>query len=211
MKKLTKIMLSLAAASVMTAAMAVTAMAVDTITGTYDNTTGQVTMNGVVGSGKSQTILVLDSNEEIAYINQIDNNGQFSTFMLASGLESPTPVTYNIKIGGSNKELQTGTLTISGSPATVTIVIGDVSGDGKVNTADLTQLGRKVKGKTTNVGQTGNEKSKVDGTSVIIGDVSGDAKVNTADLTQLGRKVKGKTTNIGQTGNEVEVLDESAE
>jgi hypothetical protein len=131
---------------------------------------------------------------------------------LEAGLESPTPVTYNIKIGGTDKSLQTGTLTISGSPATVTIVIGDVSGDGKVNSTDLTQLGRKVKGKTTNVGKVGDVKTKPnDGGTVTVGDTNLDSKVNSTDLTQLGRKVKGKTTNVGNVGVEVEVLDESAE
>ena len=62
MKKFSKVMLSVAAAFAMTAAMAVTAMAEDTITGTYDNESGLVTMEGVIGSGKSQTILVLDNN-----------------------------------------------------------------------------------------------------------------------------------------------------
>ena len=90
MKKLSKIMLSVAAATVVTAAMAVTAMAADTITGTYDNDTGVVTMEGVVGSGASQTLLVFKNaaeeitSNDIAYINQIDNSGTFSTFILAA-------------------------------------------------------------------------------------------------------------------------------
>jgi len=230
MKKLSKIMLSVAAASVVTAAMAVTAMADDTITGTYNNDTGEVTMNGVIGSGASQTLLVLknvaedesssDIANDIAYINQIDNNGTFSTFVLDAGLK-PTKagesVTYNIKIGGTDGKVQTGTLTIAGdAPATVTIVIGNVSGDetGTINVLDLTQLGRKVKGFTTNIGQSGQVKTKAEGGTITIGNVSNDdaGTINVLDLTQLGRKVKGFTTNIGQSGQTVEVLkDESAQ
>jgi hypothetical protein len=211
MKKLTKIMLSLAAAATVTAAMAVTAMAVDTITGTYDNTTGQVTMDGVIGSGKSQTILVLDSNEDIAYINQIDNNGQFSTFMLAAGLQSTTPVTYNIKIGGTDKSLQTGTLTIAAdAPATVTIIIGDADGNGKINMTDVNRIGRYVTKKTTGTGLTGQEKTKTDGTKYIIGDADGNSKINMTDVNRVGRYVTKKTTGTGNTGQEVVVLDESS-
>ena len=169
MKKLTKIMLSVAAASAVAIAMGVTAMAEDTITGTYDNDTGVVTMNNVIGSGASQTIIVYDSAAEtitstdIAYINQIDNqtgpDGHFSTFTLAAGLK-PTgteqAVTYKIKIGGTDKSVQTGTLTIAGdAPATVTIVIGDVTSDGKINMADVTQVGRIAKGKARTMGNAG--------------------------------------------------------
>ena len=229
MKKLSKIILSVAAATVVTAAMAVTAMAEDTINGTYDNETGVVTMEGVIGSGASQTLLVFKNaaeeitSNDIAYINQIDNitsdSQNFSTFTLAAGLK-PTAasesVTYNIKVGGTDGTVQTGTLTIAGdAPATVTIVIGNVSGDaaGTINVLDLTQLGRKVKGFTTNIGQAGQVRTKADGSTITIGNVSGDAAgtINVLDLTQLGRKVKGFTTNIGQAGQTADVIDESAE
>ena len=150
MKKLSKIILSAAAASIVTAAMAVTAMAADSITGTYDNETGVVTMEDVIGSGASQTLLVLNNDAEdinsasIAYINQIDNSGTFSTFTLAAGLK-PTAasesVTYYIKVGGTNGTVQTGTLTIAGdAPATVKIVLGDVNKDNKPNIQDITAI-----------------------------------------------------------------------
>jgi hypothetical protein len=210
MKKISKIMLSIAAATVVTAAMAATAMAEETITGTYDNETGVVTMDGVIGSGKSQTLLVLNNvaedvqSEDIAYINQIDNNGTFSTFTLASGLISSAPSTYYIKVGGTDGSLQEGTLTIAAN--TVTIVIGDATGDGKVNATDIQRIGRKVAGKTTGTGNTGQIKTKPDGTTVVIGDATGDAKVNATDIQRIGRKVAGKTTGTGNTGQEVEVL-----
>ena len=161
MKKLSKIMLSIAAATVMTAAMAVTAMAEETITGTYDNDTGVVTMDGVIGSGKSQTLLVLNNvaenvqSDDIAYINQIDNNGTFSTFTLAAGLVSSAPSTYYIKVGGTDGTLQEGTLTISAN--TVTIIIGDADSNGKVNATDITRIGRYLTKKATGTGNTGQE------------------------------------------------------
>jgi hypothetical protein len=158
MRKLSKVMLSVAAVFAMTAAISVAAMAEDTITGSYDNATGLVTMDGVISSGKSQTILVLggDEGEDIAYINQIDNNGTFSTFYLNAGLQSSEPVTYNIKIGGTDKSLQTGTLTIVQN--TVTIVLGDVTQDNKANVNDINAIGKYIANRNkpgTGTGQTG--------------------------------------------------------
>ena len=222
MKKLSKIILSVAAATVVTAAMAVTAMAADTITGTYDNETGVVTMEGVIGSGKSQTLLVFKNaaeeitSNDIAYINQIDNSGTFSTFMLAAGLKSAAAsesVTYYIKIGGTDGSVQTGTLTIAGdAPATVTIKIGDVTGDKKINMLDLAQVGRVAKGKARTMGNAGDIKTKPDGSTVVIGDVTNDKKINMLDLAQVGRVAKGKARTMGNVGDEIEVLaDTSAE
>ena len=224
MKKLTKIMLSVAAATVMTAAMAVTAMAADTFTGTYDNDTGVVTMDNVIGSGASQTILVYNSaaetitNADIAYINQIDNqtgpDGHFSTFTLAPGLKPNVPntsVTYNIKIGGSDRSVQTGTLTIaSDAPATVTIIIGDVDGNNVVNGTDVARIGRYLTKKATNTGSTGQIKTKPDGNTVIIGDADGKNVVNGTDVARIGRYLTKKATNTGSTGQEVEVIDEAS-
>ena len=220
MKKLSKIMLSVAAASVVTAAMAVTAMAADTITGTYDNDTGVVTMDGVISSGASQTLLVLnnvtevESSSDIAYINQIDNNGTFSTFTLAAGLKPATAsesVTYNIKVGGTDGTVQTGTLTIAGdAPATVTIVIGDASGDGKVNATDISRIGRYLLKKPTGTGSSGQVKKTPEGADVVIGDASGDGKLNATDISRIGRYLLKKTTGTGNTGQSIEVIDEAS-
>jgi hypothetical protein len=130
---------------------------------------------------------------------------------LEAGLESPTPVTYNIKIGGTDKSLQTGTLTISGSPATVTIVIGDVDGNNAVNMTDIARIGRFLTNKTTNTGSTGQIKNKPDGSTVTIGDVDANNAVNMTDIARIGRFLTNKTTNTGNTGQEVDVLAESAE
>ena len=221
MKKLSKIILSVAAATVVTAAMAVTAMAEDTITGTYDNDTGVVEMEGVVGSGKSQTLLVLNNNvaegEEpgIAYINQIDNSGTFSKFTLAAGLKPATAgesVTYNIKVGGTNGTVQTGTLTIEAATPTVTtvkIVIGDVTGDKDITMQDITFIGRYLDGKGRNSGSAGQTKTKLDASTVIIGDVTGDDDITMQDITFIGRYLDGKGRNSGSTGQEVDVIDDA--
>jgi hypothetical protein len=226
MKKLSKIMLSVAAASVVTAAMAVTAMAADTITGTYNNDTGVVTMEGVIGSGASQTLLVLnnvtevENSSDIAYINQIDNNGTFSTFTLAAGLKPDTAsksVTFNIKVGGTDGTVQTGTLKIAGdAPATVTIVIGDVNGDNKPNVQDMTAIRRYIANRNkpgTGTEQTGVKKTKSEGGEIILGDVNSDNKPNVQDMTAIRRYIANRNkpgTGTEQTGTQVEVIDDTS-
>jgi len=225
MKKLSKIMLSVAAASVVTAAMAVTAMAADTITGTYDNKTGIVTMDGVIGSGASQTLLVLNNVEEfenasdIAYINQIDNSGTFSTFTLAAGLRSDTPSTFNIKVGGTYGTVQTGTLTIEAATpevTTVKIVIGDADGNGKINATDVNRIGRYIRDNNVSSKATGNTgfiKIKADDNSeVVIGDADGNGKINATDVNRVGRYIRDNNVSskaTGNTGFEVVVIDDT--
>ena len=226
MKKLSKIILSVAAATVVTAAMAVTAMAADTITGTYDNETGVVTMEGVIGSGASQTLLVFKNaaeeitSNDIAYINQIDNSGTFSKFTLAAGLKpakAGESVTYNIKVGGTDGTVQTGTLTIAGdAPATVTIIIGDANSDKAINMTDVNRIVRyirddQVSSKAT--GDTGKIKTKPDGNEIIVGDANSDKAINMTDVNRIVRyirddQVSSKAT--GDTGLIVDVLDDTS-
>lgn len=217
MKKLTKIMLSLAAASALTAAMAVTAMAENhVVTGSYNNETGLVTLNDVLGSGKSQTILVLDSNEDIAYINQIDNNSTFPSFMLEAGLKAKAPVTYNIKIGGSDKSLQTGTLTIEADAKTVTIKFGDIDQDRrhKINSDDTSVLMQFIAGMGYEyVGEDYTVVSGWDGVeSFKFGDINQDRrhKINSDDTAALMQFIAGiENGDNVNVGKEVVVLDKN--
>ena len=225
MKKLSKIVLSAAAASIVTAAMAVTAMAADSITGTYDNETGVVTMEGVIGSGASQTLLVLNNDAEdinsasIAYINQIDNSGTFSTFMLAAGLKpaaASESVTYNIKVGGTDGSVQTGTLTIDGdAPATVTIKIGDVDDTKSVTAMDITRIRGYLNGVTNQnmIKNTNQTRTKADGETIVIGDVDGTNTVTAMDITRIQGFLNGITNQnmIKNTNQEVEVIVDKAD
>ena len=227
MKKLSKIMLSVVAASVVTAAMAVTAMAADTITGEYNDESGLVTMHSVVGSGDSQTLLVLNNVAEfgnasdIAYINQIDNNGTFSTFMLAPGLRSDTPKTYYIKIGGTDGSVQTGTLTIeatSPTVTTVTIKFGNIDMDarGRINGNDTRALMQAVAGisntNNANVNKVYKVVSGLDGVeSFKLGNIDMDARgrINGNDTRALMQAVAGMSNaNNANVGKSVEVVDE---
>ena len=232
MKKLSKIMLSVAAASVVTAAMAVTAMAADTITGTYDNETGVVTMEGVIGSGASQTLLVLNNDAEdinsasIAYINQIDNSGTFSTFTLAAGLKPATAsesVTYYIKVGGTDGTVQTGTLTIEATTPTVTTItikFGNIDLDAKsrINLSDVIALQQYVakinNTSNANVNTTYTVVSGLDEVETFkLGNIDLDAKsrINLSDVIALQQYVaKISNTSNANVGKSVEVVDDSA-
>ena len=164
MKKFTKFMLSVAAVTAVSATMAVAAMAADTVTGTYDPTTGNVALDGVVSSGDQQTLLVLTEDAETvteAIIAQIDQDASISSFVLPASL---TEGTYYIRIGGTDGTIQKGTLTISsgGGVETVKLIIGDTSGDGVLDSTDVGHLQRYSVGYTNRIGSAGQEVEVID-------------------------------------------------
>lgn len=191
--------MSVAAVSAVTAAMAVSAMAADTITGTYDKETGKVTIENVTSTGTSQTLLVLKNDaatvaaEDIAQIDQRDDNASFTEFVLPAGIETGT---YYIRVGGDGN-IQTGTLTISNGQGgddkkTIEIVIGDVDGSEDVDGDDVTALARAVVGLTGAAYDNetvGTEYTAVDSSKVVIGDVDGSEDVDGDDVTALARAV----------------------
>lgn len=139
MKNFTKFMLSAAAITAVSAAMAVSAMAA--VGGSYDAATGKVTLTGVESSGDQQTLLVLTEDAATVtegIIAQIDQDTAISEFVLPSGIESGT---YYVRIGGTNGTIQTYTLTIGsggggGESGQVTVLVGDIDGDGDVTSSD---------------------------------------------------------------------------
>ena len=162
MKKFTKLMLSVAAITAVSSAMAISAMAVDTITGNYDSDTGVVTLEGAPDFTGDKTLLVLTEDTTVtaenagAIIAQIDQDAEITTFQLATGIESGT---YYIRMGGDGS-VYTGTLTIGstqpgdepgdepgGDVQTVTIMIGDIDKNSRVTIADVTALARAQVGK----------------------------------------------------------------
>jgi len=150
MKKFTKIMLSVAAVTAVSTAMAISAMADDTVTGTYASETGVVTLDGVVSSGDQQTLLVLTEDAATvteSIIAQIDQDASISQFVLPANLESGT---YYIRIGGTDGTIQTGTLTIgSQGGSTHEVLIGDVDQNGRVTSGDASLVLTLVAGKNT--------------------------------------------------------------
>ncbi|MCH5213215.1 MAG: dockerin type I repeat-containing protein [Oscillospiraceae bacterium] len=161
MKRFSKFMLSVAAVSAVTAAMAVSAMAAD-VTATYDTEVDDGTVNITVvdGTGASQTLLVLNNDAtavveaDIEQIGQKDDGASFTEFKLPAGiyadLAEGQSKTYYIRIGGSNGSMQKGTLTISkgGEIPTVKLLIGDVNGDTDVDPDDAVEILRYSVGAT---------------------------------------------------------------
>ena len=212
MKKFTKLMLAAAAVAAVSTAMAVSAMADDTVTGTYDATTGVVTLEGVVSSGDQQTLLVLTEDTDVTEENtniiaQIDQAGMIESFKLPQGLGTGT---YYIRMGGTNGTIQTGTLTISGGGGdveTVTIIIGDANLDGSVTALDVGNVLRYSNKYTTRIGHAGEVKVKAsDNSNVIIGDANLDGSVTALDVGNVLRYSNKYTTRIGHAGETVEVI-----
>jgi len=200
-------MLSVAAVTAVSTAMAISAMAADTVTGEYAADTGVVTLNGVVGSGDQQTLLVLTEDAPTVtegIIAQIDQDASISQFVLPANL---TEGTYYIRIGGTDGTIQTGTLTIGGGDVeTVTIIVGDVDAGGDIGGRDGVFLARYLADFTTNIGDAGVEKETPGGAKIIVGDVDAGGDIGGRDGVFLARYLADFTTNIGDAGKTVEVL-----
>ena len=211
MKKFTKIMLSVAAVTAVSTAMAISAMAADTVRGTYDSATGIVTLDGVVSSGEQQTLLVLTEDAATVtegIIAQVNQDASISQFVLSANIESGT---YYIRIGGTDGTIQTGTLTIGGQGGgdveTVTMTIGDVNGDNEVASLDALFIARYNATYTTNIGNVGATYTKADNSgNYVVGDVNGDSEVASLDALFIARYNATYTTNIGSIGQTVKVV-----
>lgn len=148
MKRFSKLILSVAAVSAVSAAMVVSASAA--MTATYEN--GVVTLADVTGTGASQTLLVLDevnlttvAESNIKQIDQKDDSTSFTTVTVGELADG----TYEVRIGGSTGEIQTATFTVGEDipPAnTTTLIIGDIDETGDVDSDDATAIARGVAG-----------------------------------------------------------------
>ena len=210
MKKLSKLIISVGAIAVASVSMALSAMAADTLTGTYDVESGVVTLTGVVSSGDQQTLLVLTEDASIVtadVIAQVDQAASITTFVLDSGITSGT---YYIRMGGTDGTIQTGILTISGGGdvETVTIIVGDANLDGEVAANDVGYVLRYANAETTRIGNCGVEKTKADDNeTVIVGDANLDGEVAANDVGYVLRYANAETTRIGNCGTQIEVLE----
>ena len=159
MKKLTKTILSVAAVSALTAAMAVSASA---MTARYeagvDGGVSKVILEDVQSTGNSQTILILNENAEVISetnandvveaIDQKDGGGVFTEVPVNPLSEG---VTYYVRIGGT--ELVDGTIQQTTFKAGEdedtpnTRLLGDVDGNGDINVNDVPPIVNHVLGK----------------------------------------------------------------
>lgn len=218
MKKLSKTLLAISAVSAVSMAMAASAMAAPTAT--YDAENATVKLSGVADRGVSQTLIVVPENTEtvtgdnIYQIDQIDGtedaHGSFEGAVLKFDAEKLVDGTYEVRIGGSDGQMETATFTVGEvEPGETTITVGDVDDSDKINSLDVAYVARYVGEATENVGNVGQTMnlSGEEGT-VIIGDVDTSGAVNSLDVTFVARYVGEATENVGQVGQTVTVVSE---
>ena len=133
---------------------------------------GNTTLTGTItsyGTGTTPvTVTLLDGTTEIDKVTITDG-----TYTFASVLSG----TYTLQVGKENHVTRTYDITVSDEPMTQDVkicLVGDVTGDGKVNTRDLNRVYAHVNGTNPLAGY------EFDG-----GDVTGDGKINTRDLNRL--------------------------
>ena len=165
MKKFTKLFLSCAAVTAVTAAVATSAMAADLtgdLHGTYNETTGTLTLTDAPAG--VATILVLDAGanetnvteDAILYINQKDAETSFGAMGLLNAPKAEDTGVYKVKVGYYDNDtfaIKTAQFTI-GNVGTE-LLIGDVNSNGAVDGKDATAILRKLANKTTMVGNVG--------------------------------------------------------
>jgi hypothetical protein len=199
MKRFTKTLLSVAAVSAVSAAMAVSAMA---MTATYDPATGKVTLSGIEDTGASQTLLILDKDAttvaegDIVQIDQKDDGTAFAEVPVGT----LTGATYYVRVSGTNGNLQKTTFSAT-SVQTKEILIGNTNTDTVVDGSDAGQVARFASG-GSKTGNAGKEETLADGSgTILIGNTNTDTVVDGSDAGQIARFASGgsKTGNAGKT------------
>ena len=114
------------------------------------------------------TVSLLDGDTEVESVENTESTYTFAS--VPSG-------TYTLQVSKENHVTRTYDITVSDEPVTQDVkicLLGDVTGDGKVNTRDLNRLYAHVNG-----------TNPVSGYEFACGDVTGDGKINTRDLNRL--------------------------
>ena len=160
----------------------------------YSNTSAPInnTPGGATGdtgnnnTGLSPSTMIVSSGYTLSgvTITNIKANTGLSDFAGRISSQGGTVEIYSNGTRVTDGLIGTGmTVKVTSSAGTTefnTIVKGDVSGDGKVNTLDLLQVQKSILGQKS---LTGNYSSA--------GDTSGDGKVNTLDLLQIQKSILG--------------------
>ena len=114
------------------------------------------------------TISLLDGDTEVESVENTDSTYTFASVPFG---------TYTLQVSKENHVIRTYDITVSDETVTQDVkicLIGDVTGDGKVNTRDLNRLYAHVNG-----------TNPLTGYEFACGDVTGDGKINTRDLNRL--------------------------
>ena len=128
--------------------------------------TGTITSYGTQNTPAS--IVLLNGTEEVAQVESTDDTYTFPS--VPAG-------TYTLQVGKENHVTRTYDITVESEDMTQDVklcLIGDVTGDGKVNTRDLNRLYAHVNG-----------TNPLEGYEFACGEVTGDGKLNTRDLNRL--------------------------
>lgn len=211
MKKLSKTLLSIAAVSAVSAALAASAMAADlTADYTAGETNGSVAIGEIGAHGDQITMLIVkgETGTEATEANivAIDQTGDATTLATVP-VKKLEDGTYEVRIGGTEGEIQKVTFTVGDTPIEGTdIVIGDVNFQDGVNGTDGVMIARYIAKSTKNSGYTGEEYTKTaDNSTVVIGDVNFQDGVNGTDGVMVARFIARSTKNSGSTGETVTV------
>ena len=202
MKKITKLVFSCAAVAALTAAVGTAAMAAKgdvtgtitgDITGSYDPGTKTITVTDYASTGEESTMLVLNNDASTVAegdIEAINQEAKIATIPL--GIENPAEgetATYYIRIGGSNGEIRTATLTIAtegeDGPAPSTQKLGDVNNDGSIQNGDATDIAKHVAGLTV-----------LEGDNLQAADVNDDGQVANGDATDVAKFIAGLDSSV---------------
>ena len=128
--------------------------------------TGTITSYGTQNTPAS--IVLLNGTEEVAQVESTDDTYTFPS--VPAG-------TYTLQVGKENHVTRTYDITVESEDMTQDVklcLIGDVTGDGKVNTRDLNRLYAHVNG-----------TNPLEGYEFACEEVTGDGKLNTRDLNRL--------------------------
>ncbi|MCD8181536.1 MAG: hypothetical protein LUF26_08685 [Firmicutes bacterium] len=219
MKKFTKLFLSCAAVAAVTAAVATSAMAADTLSASYsvdeNGTTGTLTID-CASTDETKTLLVLAPGADITSVTadqivQIDQDSEIKTAVLPAYSESNADDcgTYKVYMGGTSGTVYVGSFTIGGEE----ITLGNVNGDKYIDSSDATcVLYYDAGGTDSNIGNVGktitvsdasnvNVGTYASGDTLEVGNVNGDKYIDSSDATCiLYYDAGGTDSNIGNVG-----------
>ena len=154
-------------------------------TGTYKFIPGEpssgVTVSGTVTSYGSDSVtiqLIKDGTTEAAYEVQVSGGTQSGNKFTASYSFSDVPSgTYTMKVMKQNHVTREYTVIVGTNPVVQDVeiwLLGDVTGDGKVNAKDHSRLYAHI-----------NKTNLLKGYALLCADVTGDGKVNAKDHSRL--------------------------
>lgn len=203
MKKFTKLFLSCAAVTAVTAAVATSAMAADFAVGaTYvapteeGATAASVTIDATASQATTKTLLILNKDADKTAITQDDilqimQDETITSAVVPVLVEGTDDGTYVVLMGGDDGKIGEGSFRI-GAVSGQEYIIGDASGDGQILVNDATAIlnygvnenRQKDTGKEITLSD-GSSIGKNSGDIILVGDASNDGQILVNDATAI--------------------------